>query len=132
EPRALHRVAAHAARAEDHHGVPGAHVAGPDRGPPARRHPAGHQRGDVKADLFGDLDDRELVDHRVLRERAEYAQAAEVLAALVEPERAVREHPGAGVLAGVAQVLAAGRAVPALPAGGDERAGHVVALFDPG
>src|SRR5580700_10072886 len=48
EPRALHRVAAHAARAVDHHGVPGAYVAGPDRGAPARRHAAGHQRGDVE------------------------------------------------------------------------------------
>src|SRR5215470_3931924 len=132
EPRALHRVAAHPAGAVDHHGVAGAHVAGPYRRAPAGRHPAGHQRRDVEADPLGDLDDGELVHHRVLRERAEHAQAAEVLAALVEPERAVREHPGRGVLAGVAQVLAAGRAVPALAAGGDERAGHVVADGNPG
>ena len=132
EAGALHGVAADAARAVDHHGLPGAHAARAHRRAPARRHAAGHQRGDVEADLVRDLDDGVLVHHRVLRERAEHAQAAEVLAALVEPERAVGEHPGAGVLAGVAQLLAAGRAVPALAAGGDERAGHVVADGDPG
>src|SRR6516164_3117814 len=47
EPSALHRVAAHAARAVDHHRLPGAHVPGPHRRAPAGRHPAGHQRRDV-------------------------------------------------------------------------------------
>ena len=126
---ALH---ADAAGAVDHHGLPGAHAARPDRRAPAGRHAAGHQRRDVEPDLFRDLDHRVLVHHRVLGERAEHAQAAEVLAALVEPERPVGEHPGGGVLARVAQLLTAGRAVPALAAGGNERAGHVVADLDPG
>src|SRR3984885_1364338 len=132
EGGALDGVHADAAGAVDHHGLPGAHAARADRRAPARRHAAGHQRGDVEADLFGDLDDGVLVHHRVLRERAEHAQPAEVLAALVETERAVGEASDSRVQARVAQLLTAGRAVPALAAGGNERAGDVVADLDPG
>jgi len=50
----------------------------------------------------------------------------------VEPERAVGEHPRAGVLTLVAQVLASGGAIPALAAGRDERTDDMVAQRNPG
>ena len=80
ERGALHRVAAHAPGAVDHHGLPGAHPGGVHRRAPAGRHAARDERGHVERDVLGDRDAGELGDHRVLRERAEHAQPAEVLA----------------------------------------------------
>src|SRR6185437_8660424 len=51
---------------------------------------------------------------------------------VVEPERAIGQHARHHLRAPVAQVLTSGRAVPADPAGGDERADNVVADLDPG
>src|SRR6516225_2108916 len=50
-----------AARTVDHHGLPGTRITRPHRRTPARRHAAGHERGDVEADLVRDLDDGELM-----------------------------------------------------------------------
>ena len=55
-----------------------------------------------------------------------------LLGTVPDAELPGREQPGLGVTAGVAQVLAAGRTVPACAAYRDEGTGHVVADLDPG
>src|SRR6185369_9471685 len=89
-------------------------------------------RADLEGDVVGQPEAGPFRHDGVLRERAEGTEAAEVLAGLVvEAERAVREHSGAGVLAFVAHVLVPGRARPAFSAGRDVGADHAVARFDP-
>src|SRR3984885_6090815 len=132
EAGALHRIAAHAPAAVDHHGLSGPPPGGVHGRPPASGHAAGDQRGNVERYVRADWDAGEFRDHRVLREGAEHTEAAEVLTVLVEPEGAVRKHAGACVLPRVTQVLPPGRAVPAGAARGDERADHVVPHGDPG
>ena len=133
EPGALHRVAAHAARAEDHHGVAGLDPGRVHRGPPAGRNAAAHQAEDLPRDVLEVLAQRHggpLRHDRVLGEGAERAEPAQVLLAQVEPERAVEEHAGAGVEALDAHVRVPGRARPAGAAGRDVRADDLVARLD--
>jgi hypothetical protein len=87
------------------------------------------QRGQLERDVILDLDAGPFGDDGTLGERAEDAHAAEVFLAVVEPEGAVDQAADGRVLTGVAQVLVAGRAVPAGAADGDVGAGHPVASF---
>src|SRR5215469_2374230 len=131
EPRALHRVAADPARAEDDNGVSGPHARRVHGGTPAGRNAAADQARDLPRDLLHERHARPLRDDRVLREGAQGAKAAEVLVAQVEPERAVEEHAGPGVEALDAHVRVAGRAGPARAAGRDVGADNGVARLDP-
>jgi hypothetical protein len=130
-PRALHGVAAHAARSVDDHGVPGPHAGRVHRRAPAGRHPAADEGPDLERDVVGQRDARPLRDHGVLGERADRAEAAEILVPQVEPERAVEEHPGGRVEALHAHVLVPGGAGPAGPACGDVGTDDPVAHRDP-
>src|SRR5699024_4661878 len=78
--RALARVDADAADADDHHGValPGAADLG--RRPPAGADSAAEQRGLVEGDVLVDLDDGGLVDGDVRGEGAEQAHRADRVA----------------------------------------------------
>jgi hypothetical protein len=130
---ALDRVGPDPAGAEDRDRLARPHARRVDGGAPPGRHAAAGQRGHLEGDVGVDRHAGVLRHHRALGERAEHAEAAEVGAVIVvEAKAAVRQHPGHHLGAPVAQVLVAGRAVPADPAGGDERADHVVADVDAG
>ncbi len=106
---------------------PGVH-----RGAPAGRHTAADEHGGLEREPVVDLDHRVLRDGGALGERAEHAHRAEVGAAGVEPERAVRHAALEDGGPHVAQVLPARRAVPAGPAVRDEAAHDVVPGLDLG
>src|SRR6185437_13960089 len=132
ERRALDRVDADAADPVHHGRVARPDAARVDRGAPAGRHPAAGQRHRLQRQVVVDLDAGVLGHHRPLGERAEQAHLAEVLAVGVEPERAVRQAVVHEQRAEVAQVGHALGAEPAVPAGRQERADHVVARLEPG
>ena len=131
ERRALDRVDADAADPVDHGRVARPDAARVHRGAPSGRHPAADQRHRLERQVVVDLDAGVLGHHRPLGERAEQAHLAEVLAVRVEPERAVRQAVLEEQRAEVAQVGHAAGAEPAVPAGRQERADHVVARLEP-
>ena len=126
--RALDRVGADAADAVDDHGLAGHHVGGVDRGAPAGRDAAADEHDDVERQVLVDHHARRLGDRRVLRERAEHAHPADVLALAVEAERAVGQAALEDRRAEVADVRMPRRAPAAVPADGQERGDDVVAL----
>src|SRR5690606_23242414 len=75
-------VDAHAADADDDHGLAAAHVSGVGGRAPAGGDAAADQGGLVEGDPVVDLDAAGLAHHRVGGERAEAAHHAEVLAVL--------------------------------------------------
>src|SRR6185312_1395903 len=93
----------------------GSHLGGAHGGAPAGGHAAAHEAGDLEGDVVVDAHARVLGHDRVLRERAERAEAAEVLAVLVEAEGLVLQAADAGIPARVAQVLVPGRSAPRAP-----------------
>src|SRR5215472_16808154 len=97
-----------------------------------RRHPAPDKHDLVQRQVRVHLDGGVLGDDRVLRERAEHAHAAEVLAAAVEPVGAVGQAPVHDGDAQVAQVRLAGRAPAAVAADRQERADDVGTGLQPG
>ena len=126
--RALHRVHADAAAADDHDGLARLDLGGVGRRAPAGGDAAGHERGLVERDVRGDLDDRRLVHDAVLGERAEAAHGGDVVALVIVMAGgavllATRQQRGAQV----AQVLVAGRARRADAARRHERGDDVVA-----
>ena len=131
ERRALDRVDPDAADPVDHGRVAGPHAARVHRGSPPGRHPAADQRHRLQRKVVVDLDAGVLGYHRPLRERAEQAHLAQVLAVGVEPERPVRQAVVHEQRAHVTQVGHAAGAEPAVPAGRQERADHVVAGLEP-
>ena len=130
--RALHRVGAHAAEADDDDGVAGPHPAGVDRRAPAGGHAAGDQRRGVQRHPGVDLHAGELAEQRVPGEGADHAEPAERLAVQPERERAGGQLPAGDRGALVAEVGPARRAEPAVPAGGQEAGDDVVAGRDGG
>src|SRR6266566_2089800 len=129
---ALDGVDADAADAVDGDGVAGLGGRGVHRRAEARRHPAADQHDLVQRQVRVHLDGGVLGDDRALRERAEHAHAAEVLAAAVEPVGAVGQAPVQDGDAHVAQVRLAGRAPPAVTADRQERADDVITGLQPG
>src|SRR5690349_15872272 len=91
-----------------------------------RRYAAADEHDLVQRQVRVHLDGGVLGDGRVLRERAEHAHAAEVLAAAVEPVGAVGQAAVQDRDAHVAQVRLAGGAPPAVAADRQERADDVV------
>ena len=98
---------------------------------PAGRHPAADQRHRLERQVVVDLDAGVLGDHCPLGERAEQAHLAEVLAAAMKPERAVRQAVVDEQCAEIAQVALAAGAEAAVPADRQERADHVIAGLEP-
>ena len=108
DARALDRAGAHAAAADDDDGLARADLGAVDGRAEARRQPAADERGRAEVDALVDLDDRALVDHDPLGERAELAHAVEVLVTQVVPVGAVGDHrAGEDRHAEVADVAAA-------------------------
>src|SRR5215475_9348351 len=94
--------------------------------------PAADEHDLVQRQIRVDLDGGVLGDGPELRERAEHADAAEVLATGVEAVGAVGQAAVQDGGAHVAQVRLAGRAPAAMAADRQERADHVVAGLQPG
>src|SRR5215467_3839214 len=129
---ALDGVDADAADAVDRDGVTRLGGRGVHRRAEARRYPAADEHDLVQRQVRIHLDGGVLGDDRVLRERAEHAHAAEVLAAAVEPVGAVGQAPVQDGDAQVAQVRLAGRAPAAVAADRQERADDVITGAEPG
>ena len=129
---ALDGVDADAADAVDGNGVTRFGGRGMHRRAEACRHAAADEHDLVQRQVRIHLDGGHLRDDRALRERAEHAHAAEVLAAAVEPVGAVGQAAIEDGDAHVAQVRLAGRAPPAVAADRQERADDVVTGLQPG
>jgi hypothetical protein len=131
EPGPLEGAVADAAAADHDDDLAGTGLRPVDHGAEAGRDPATDERGRLERRVRGQLDQRRLVDHERLGERAELGHPAEVLLPQVVTPRPVADHrPGQRVHAEVAEVLAAGRAPEAHPAGRDETRRHAVAHGD--
>ena len=124
---ALDGVDPDAADPEDHDRLARTRLAGADRRAPAGRHAAPDEARHLERDVVVDPHARVLRHDGVVGERAERAEAAEVLAVLVEAEGLVLEAADARVQPAIAQVLMAGRAIAALPARRDVGGHDVIA-----
>ena len=125
--RALDRVDADAADADDHHDVADLHVGGVDRRAPARRDAAADQRGLVERDVGVDLDHGVDRHADVGRECPEVGHAADALPAGVDAVGAVGGDAGEHARAERAHVRAPGDAHLAAPARRQEGEDDVVA-----
>src|SRR5215831_459759 len=128
----LDRVDADPADAVDRDGVAGLGGRGVHSRAETGGDPAADEHDLVQRQVRVDLDGGVLGDRPELRERAEHADAAEVLATGVEPVGAVGQAAVQDGGAHVAQVRLAGRAPAAMAADRQERADHVVAGLQPG
>ena len=127
-----HRAHSHAARPDDDHGVPVADAGGADRGAVSGDNAAAGHGRDRRGNVSFVAHDPDLLDQRVLGERAELAVSPDLASVTGgEGERSVRAGSGQHVQVGVADVGPAVGAVPALAAGGQGEQHHRVADGDP-
>src|SRR3954451_5128716 len=127
---ALDGVGADAADAVDDHRLARDDVGGVDGAAPARGHAAADQHDGLERQVLVDGDAACLGDHAVLAEAAQHAHRADVLAVGVHPEGPVGQAAVEDRRAEVADVGVPRRAEAAVPAHGQERRDHVVALLD--
>lgn len=132
QPRALHQVHAVAAAADDEHAVARLHLGAMPRGAHPRRHAAGDQAREIERDVAIDHDDRGLVDHRALAERADHTECADLVAPVVTPAiAAVELRPLRDARPLGAEMMQALPAPAAAPAAGNEGERDMVADGDP-